>query len=625
MKNFNPYQNVSTMLFPAEKNINNLQDVLDWLNSSECTLAFYTRRDYIRAVQHCARLLDQEPSNIIADRRAVLRNFPIKNYNPTWATNVEAARRFLNYLGCAINKANRAKEKKWIFRSRDDSWAKLIIGLEEYFRNSDKPNSYKKKMVGVLALADVARELNIDFKDLNKHENWLKILNAADTSGQRGSINKTGRFLALLQTKGVCELKKLLICDPFQFPKDHSKSVTGAIPIKTLIELQYFVDIASRGIWSITDEKNVNNLEAGPFEKSAKKVLATLQTTKTVDLSSLQSVVQAFDKKYLVSCVRVWRDWYNSNDPRAIKVSTARGYLERLSVLLLKNGECPEDVKMILKSDTWLNSKTPNGSKMPQHIRNFCRNVVKNLSDRLRLMTLHISMRKKAQFYLNGIEAIDDTLRTIRGGAISDALLIKRKNFEVRARKYGACAAFAAIETGACPIRIGNACATTYKGESPWLDLGFDDKSDGHLSIPGRFVKNKKDIDAPILGSDKLRSLSTLRWYEKKIRPLFKLNAKSVHFFPSLKKANEQIPYSTLKGWWDDIIAEFDFPGMNPHMFRHAQASILVAKRPGDWTLISVRLGDHESTCQKFYAWINEEGLMLEAQDILTEEFPNAA
>jgi hypothetical protein len=60
-------------------------------------------------------------------------------------------------------------------------------------------------------------------------------------------------------------------------------------------------------------------------------------------------------------------------------------------------------------------------------------------------------------------------------------------------------------------------------------------------------------------------------------------------------------------------------------MFRHGQASILVAENPGNWSLVAARLGDTEAVCRDNYAWIDHEKLVLAGQRELTKEFPSAA
>lgn len=623
MELFSPYSEINAQDCLADGANPSLQDVRDWLDGQSCSLALDTRIAYKGAIDRCCRILNKAPGDIVADRRDVLARLPIANYNPSWAKNPDAAKRLLRNLGCAINKALGTKAKKQALRTADDYWQQLISALQDHLRTTQKPVFSEKKLIAVVALADVGRENDIDSHEITT-ASCLTILMAARDYKHRKFLKDALKFLGFLQSCNSLSLGTALPSAAFEVPSGRLNNVTSIIPIALLSELQVFVAIAAKGSWSVTDHDYVNNSDTGPIEKAVKKVVGTLAVTLEPGLADFASVAEAFDKKHLTICVQTWRKWHQDDDPRALDPSTAKGYIERLAVLLDKNGECSKECRSILKLDLWLNSKKSESSRMPLHIRNFCRRIMMNKSERLRLLAVHVAMRKKAQFHLNQIERLKNSF-----GPNSDVCRAKyykqKLDHETKARQYGVCAAFAAIEVGACPVRINNAISITYKGDDRWLDLNAHGSGSGHLFIPGCHVKNKKDISAPILASNKLRPLETLHWYEKNIRPLFHVNRDSNHFFPAIKAENEPMVYHTLKGWWDRIIAEFGFPGMNPHMFRHIQASILVARRPGDWTLVSVRLGDTEATCEAFYAWIDQEGLMLEGQNILAEEFYNAA
>ena len=623
MQSFDPHSEVNTQVYLADETTYSLQDVRDWLDGPSCQLARNTKIAYEGAINRCCRILRKTPKDIVADRHDVLAHFPIENYNPSWAKSPKAAERFLRNLGCAINQALGTKAKKQKLRAVNDGWQLLITALQDYLRTADKPVFSEMKIIGVIALADMARKLDIDSQKIDT-ASGLTILKNADDYKHRLALRGALKFIVFLQSSKSLKLGTALPSAPVEVPSGRLNNVTSVIPGHLLSELQIFVDIAARGIWSVTDGAYVDNSERGPIENAAKKVIATLIETLDPSSADFVSVAEAFDKEQLTACVQTWRRWHQERDPRALDPSTAKRYIERLAVLQDRNGESSAATRSILRIDRWLNSKKKESSKMPLHTRTFCRRIMMNKSERLRLLTLHVSMRKKAQFHLNQIRRLERKLES-KPNFNREKYLKEKLKHETKARQYGTCAALAAIEIGACPVRISNAIAITYQGDDRWLDLNASGSGSGHLFIPGSFVKNKNEISAPILASNKLRPLKTLLWYEKHIRPLFHVNRNSNHFFPAVKAENRPLSYHTLKGWWDRIIAEFGFPGMNPHMFRHTQASILVARRPGNWTLISVRLGDTEATCRAFYAWIDQEGLMLEGQNILAEEFFNAA
>ncbi len=305
-----------------------------------------------------------------------------------------------------------------------------------------------------------------------------------------------------------------------------------------------------------------------------------------------------------------WRTWWEQGDRQAIAPKTAGTYLFSLVGLLEKNGEQTDYLRHIIRTDIWISEESGSGIKMTKKNKAFCRAIVTQREERLKFQSHHIRLRSLSQWHLD----------MARNGPTVDA-----EKHRIKARQIGTCAAFAAVETDVSPLRTNVALLLSYKGQDPWLDLGHDKKSGGHLLVPAAANKNKREISAPMPASSKLRGLETLRWFEREIRPLFNASAENDFFFPAVTDGKHQLVYATFKKWWDIAMIATGFPGMTPHMFRHGQASLIAARNPGNWQLISVRLGDTESTCRAYYTWVNEEQLVLRGQEILTEDFPYAA
>ena len=56
---------------------------------------------------------------------------------------------------------------------------------------------------------------------------------------------------------------------------------------------------------------------------------------------------------------------------------------------------------------------------------------------------------------------------------------------------------------------------------------------------------------------------------------------------------------------------------MDPHNFRHGQASLLYYHFPDQIEAIAARLGDTVETVLRYYAWIHQEKLMRKGQSML--------
>lgn len=432
---------------------------------------------------------------------------------------------------------------------------------------------------------------------------------AATTTAAKDAVVEALRLIDQSRVITDRRIQRILPAQPIGFvrPERVEKVV---IPGSLLQELETWVHLATRGRWSITDNAFVGGVSPKPYLNAAKKIITTAERAGALKLAGLNTIASAFDERVLVAVVRKLRDLHKKNEIGAITPRTARGYFECLIPLLERNGEDTSSVKMIRDTDRWLKTGRRSRTEMAPHVRSFCRSVVTDMNARIRFLSLHIQLRKKAILHLKAAQ--------MTMGREAERHLEK-------ARRFGTCAAFAALETDAIPARVSSVLKTTFRGSGAWLCLGHRKTDDGRLMIPAAFVKNGKPLFATISATSRLRGLETLRWYEEFIRPLFSDHRDNDHFFPAVQKQGQPLPYATFKSWWSDCAAECGFPGLNPHMFRHGQASILVAENPGNWPLVAARLGDTEAVCRDNYAWIDHEKLVLAGQQELTKEFPSAA
>tara|TARA_R110002049_G_scaffold265590_1_gene441733 strand:- start:14785 stop:16596 length:1812 start_codon:yes stop_codon:yes gene_type:complete len=590
---------------PAKATVENLQDVLTWVNN-DCECEEATKNGYRGALFWTAKLARTPLSDIPADRDAVLAMFPDRDFSREWAKTYKAFRARKKNLSAAINGATGIIAEKAARRARTDGWRRLIERLRFLLPSlSDRSAALDPhKIVVVEALADLARGLEIDACDVTG-ETPLRLYRAAENAGQRKACEEAITLMNEVRCRDDGELMACLPRMPIIFARPKKPEHTEIS--KTLCqEIEDWVHIATRGQWSPTDEAFEQEVNPKPFRIAVRKVIRTAIAIEAIDSGS-QTIAFAFADKTLTEVVRTWRKWSVDGDPRAIDTVTAKGYLERVKTFLERNGEEPAYIGTLLKTDRWLSSISGRSNNMSPRTQRFCRRVVRDLQVRGVFVSLHISYRNEAKLHLRKAKQFP-----------ADAATHLDK-----ARKFGTIAAFAALMIDAAPLRIGSALPITFRGKDPWLNLGSNKKSDGHLFVPPGMTKNGKPISAPISAKSRTRGLEVLRWYETKIRPLYPHAGKNDFFFPGIQSAHKPLPYSTFKSWWTKTISDFGFPGMTPHMFRHGQASILVANNPGDWNYAMARLGDALSTCMDYYGWIDEERLILEGQNQLTRGLPN--
>jgi hypothetical protein len=609
---FNPfedrYQNVADKTIAETKT---LQDVIEWLDSGECHLSEVTRRTYLQAVRKAARLIGQTPSRIPACTVQFHSNFPDRNYECSWGKTLYAANRWKRNVSAAINGATGVIKTQKERRLRCDEWATLMAVLREF---AGKPplshlvQIHPKELISVQSCADTARKFGVRLSELDS-DLALYLYKSAPTKGAKNSVIDALNLIDRCRAVRDKRIQGILPVQSINFvrPKRVEKI---AIPNALMQELETWVDVASRGRWSITDNAFTGGVTSTNYLNAAKKILTTAERAGALKLAELQTIAFAFDTHVLVSVVQMLRKLHKNDEPGAISPRTARGYFESLVPLLQRNGEDSSSVSMILETDLWLQTGRRSRHEMAPHVHSFCRNVVTDMNARIRFLSLHIQLRRKSIFHLKAAEKTT--------GREAERHLEK-------ARRLGTCAAFAALETDAIPARVSSVLKITFRGKDAWLSLGHKKSDNGRLTIPSAFVKNRKSLRATISAASRLRGLETLRWYEQFIRPLFEFHIDNDYFFPAVQTPLKPLSYFTFRCWWLAGSVDCGFPRLNPHMFRHGQASILVAQNPGNWQLVAARLGDTEDVCRSVYAWIDHEKLVLSGQQELVKDFPNAA
>ncbi|MBN9675964.1 site-specific integrase [Salipiger bermudensis] len=608
---FNPFEDSFQGLGDkATSGAKTLQDVLEWLERDECPLGVAARRTYTQAVRKAARLIGRAPDRIPACTKQFQSKFPNRAYARSWGKTFCAAKRWKRNVSAAINGATGIIAAQKERRSRRDEWASLLAVLGEIAeKGSPSPfELHPKQLICIQSCADTARKLEIRVSDIDP-DVALCLYRAAPTKAAKDAVVEALDLVDQSRVITDRRIQRVLPAQPIGFVRPE-RAEKVAIPGSLVQELETWVHLATRGRWSITDNAFVAGVSPTPYFNAAKKILTTAERAGALKLAELSTIASAFDELVLVAVVQMLRDLHKNDEAGAITPRTARGYFECLVPLLERNGEDTSSVRMILDTDRWLKTGRRSRTEMAPHVRSFCRSVVTDMNARIRFLSLHIQLRKKAILHLKAAQ--------MTTGREAERHLEK-------ARRFGTCAGFAALETDAIPARVSSVLKTTFRGSGAWLCLGHRKADDGRLMIPAAYVKNRKPLFATMSATSRLRGLETLRWYEEFMRPLFSDHQDNDHFFPAVQKPGQPLSYATFKSWWSDCAAECGFPGLNPHMFRHGQASILVAENPGNWSLVAARLGDTEAVCRDNYAWIDHEKLVLAGQRELTKEFPSAA
>jgi integrase len=73
------------------------------------------------------------------------------------------------------------------------------------------------------------------------------------------------------------------------------------------------------------------------------------------------------------------------------------------------------------------------------------------------------------------------------------------------------------------------------------------------------------------------------------------------HLFPALKGSGP-VSRALINKAWNRGMARLGLTGLTPHMMRHVDATIYLARHPGDYAVVAALLADKLSTVETFYA-----------------------
>lgn len=273
-----------------------------------------------------------------------------------------------------------------------------------------------------------------------------------------------------------------------------------------------------------------------------------------------------------------------------------------------------------------LEGKEAEDSMSPKTLA-FCRPIVDDRAQRRKFLTLHLAYRTKAEDIL----ATDKILTSSR---------------LTKARVLGACAAFAAIELAGAPMRVENVLSLRHRGPQPDLFLPTGKTNQYRIAVAASKLKGNKKTSPQIpIRRNALEGAQTLDWYLEKIRPLFPFGnpdwcasredepidhirfglqkndsrqTESIFLFVAPTSANH-LSKSTFYNWISEASDDIGM-AMTAHNFRHGLASILLTRSFSNLHKVANMLNNTPAVVQTYYAWINREAMLEEAQDDVLKE-----
>lgn len=567
-----------------------LQDVATWTQANRCI-------DTFRAVMRCSTLWDHSTlAQLPADAEAFERRFPRDGYDPDLHKSEPAYRAWRVKVLSALHAYAARNAITTGGTLHQNPVAEIWEALKERLRlltGAGGPITYQATLP-VIALSHIAIQHRLRPADLDA--NKLASLGSLLTGNERQQVQRA--LKALTRFRELVGLDDLLPIEPF--PERPWKPIARIddLPRSLVAEIAAWIDRSSGAAFDPVDQTmRGGNSKADRVIKDTalRRYCATARKLEAVALPDA-SLEAFFQKSVATAVVRDWKA--DGLTPRSIWT-----YLRNCVTVAARNGvnvAWLEDLKE--KSSAIKEGKKSSGTMAPKVIA-FCKKVLDQPAMQTRLLTLHIRARRVAQAIL---DRAHEAGRDLTGREVE------------RVRQLGSVAVFSAIETVAAPFRIENTLSTVFRGDADrTLFLPTSASNFAKFVYPELVTKNDEQIEVKLI-EDRRHGLDTLMWYLRVIRPLYPPHETSNFLFPSVEKPGARIRNTVFREWFRKITRSLGVP-MTPHNFRHALASMMIRARPGSWDEIAALLGNTPETVMRYYAWVNKQTQIENAQSLVLE------
>jgi hypothetical protein len=517
----------------------------------------------------------------------------------------------------AIEIATGVAAEKAELRAREDGWAELLAAIKLHC--TDGGIVHHAAASPVTSLADIARRGCLEPWHLADDGILDRLEAAFSCPHDLDVIRRAQRFLNDFAC--IPEIAAVLPTQPV--PIFSPRRVHADLPerIDTFVEQLIERAAGTRDEVSGQDSDGVSTRTRERWRAALRHHLRSLPhcpaepelgyTAPITNLEAINNVASLFARGHLYATLR--RSNERTHLPDTISLRTIYHYYsDIMRVLWASNPEVDIFGDPVDPNAPWLiDAKTHRAMKSSKIMKEgkelangmteanevWCQNLVKDKARRKRFRNMHRTMMSAANSILEGAEA--------EGRALTGPETRK-------VRQLGTCAAASAIEWSGRPIRMGNVLGLRLHGM----------KRNFHTPTPGRPTyaftlfadetkSGKDEPETPL--STELHGPQVLAWYLAKVRPLFPHQKKSIYLFPSVQTPGKQLGHKTFDIWFQRAATEAGLP-MTFHQWRHGYASLLL---DADWSNLpdaAQMLGNTPGVCERNYAWINKERLILEAQ-----------
>jgi hypothetical protein len=510
-------------------------------------------------------------------------------------------------------------------KARTDAWSILIALLHDL---AAAGLVAKGRLPALIALADIARRADLLPKDIVPQQ--LDVLRAAIRhSSEWDKVLKALRFLDSLRVHSL--LADHLPAVPFGRVDTSWRRVFN-IPQPVSHQIDEWVDRAARE--QIGDARFAHH--AGRLSDKYRCRLAaalrnysyTAEEAGAARLAEISCLSELFGSEVIDATVGYWLE--TSSEPGGLSLPSISDYCSDLMTILSRNDLCDPagyigglcDVQRDIRTGR-IQRKT-----MSQKNQAWCRTLLADEKKIEIFDTQHVLYWEMAKEALAEARAARLDLKDLVASNRIETLPRKTRSLAKdilrRARMFGTCAAFAAIELEGAPFRKSNTLNLMMDGPKQTF---FDHSDHPHphftIIIPNELLKNGEALTLrgeelpPIEIRDVSpgdRGYAILRWFIDEIRPLFHEGGQSGRLFRACGAGEKGLATSTFDLWLFLCSSAVKLP-LTPHNFRHGYVSTQYAVDRSCLGDLAMLLGDTESTLRRHYRFVDRSRTAREIQE----------
>ena len=512
-------------------------------------------------------------------------------------------------------------QKRLARRDRKDTFAALQAVLPELVEASLLRG---EKTRNLPRLIELARARNWDMSDLTRNR-LISLRDDCWTSDEWGRVKQGAALLDYL--------RQFPTCRPM-LPPEELGDLTGIFRLTSSIP-DFLGDEAAQWVQAATTEfvESMNTQEgraatAKEHSDGNRGIYTAAMRAYVIaagahrNLQDVNGLTPLFDPDLIE---KVFVDLEKKcGSPGGLAPRSLHAYAEKLKLCLLRRNMAAEAKKIetLISSLPKLIEGRNASYLMSEDTESWCRNLLESAVNRELFETQHLLYVRHAMAALElaRIEGIDLEAFARSPGTqpLSKEGRRLASRFLRRARMFGTCAAFAAIELDGAPFRKSNVLDDLLMAGHP--QTFFDHRRDPHsprieIHIPTDLLKNgdamrKRGQSMPRFkfykighGSDAHRILS---FFLDNIRPLFCGAGHSSLVFPAIEPKSHSLVTQTFDGWLAECSTEIGLP-LTAHNYRHGVCSIEVYYDPNCYAELETVTGDTETTLRRFYAFVDAE------------------